>query len=47
MRHLIGQRSMEARAIQGSTLEDLLRKFFNYVPELREHALQPASELAE
>lgn len=41
MRHLIGERSLEARASQGETLEDLLRKFFNYVPELREHALQP------
>lgn len=41
LRHTIGQRSLTAYAREGDTFEALLRKFFNYVPELRADCLQP------
>ncbi len=41
MRQLAGWRTIKAKAREADTLEALLRKFFNYVPQLRAEALQP------
>lgn len=41
LRVTAGQRELMARAHEGDTLESLLRKFFNYVPELRADCLRP------
>ena len=41
LRQVVGQRTLSASAHSGDTLESLLRKFFNYVPELRADCLQP------
>ena len=41
LRQTVGQRTLIATAHSGDTLESLLRKFFNYVPELRADCLQP------
>jgi len=41
LRQTVGQRALTACAHPGETLETLLRKFFNYVPELRADCLQP------
>lgn len=41
LRHVTGQNKLTACAHRGDTLESLLRKFFNYVPELRADCLQP------
>jgi molybdopterin converting factor small subunit len=41
LRHMVGRRSLTTYAHEGDTLEVLLRKFFNYVPELRADCLQP------
>lgn len=41
LRHIVGRRSLTPYAHEGDTLETLLRKFFNYVPELRDECLQP------
>lgn len=47
LRHMAGRRLLAARAHAGETVEDLLRKFFNYVPELRAEALQPVWQSEE
>jgi len=41
LRATAGVRELTARAYEGATLETLLRKFFNYVPELRADCLRP------
>lgn len=41
LRQLAGWRTINASASEGDTLEDLLRKFFNYAPQLRSAALKP------
>ncbi len=41
LRATAGWRELGARAHQGDTLETLLRKFFNYAPELRADCLRP------
>jgi molybdopterin converting factor small subunit len=41
LRQQVGRRALTAYAREGDTLETLLRKFFNYVPELRADCLRP------
>lgn len=41
MRQLAGWRSTKAAASKGDTLQTMLQKFFNYVPQLRAEALRP------
>lgn len=41
MRQLAGWRKIEVSASNNDTLETALRKFFNYVPQLRSEALKP------
>ncbi len=41
LRQVAGRRTLTAYAREGDTLGSLLRKFFNYVPELRADCLQP------
>jgi hypothetical protein len=41
MRQLAGWRTIKGTASEGETLEVVLRKFFNYVPQLRAEALRP------
>jgi molybdopterin converting factor small subunit len=41
MRKLAGWRTIKASASEGDTLEAMLRKFFNYAPQLRTEALRP------
>ncbi|MFN2134909.1 MAG: hypothetical protein ACK2UK_03090, partial [Candidatus Promineifilaceae bacterium] len=47
MRHLAGTRMLTARASASDSLEELLRKFFNYVPQLRNAALKPVWHSSE
>jgi molybdopterin converting factor small subunit len=41
IRPLVGQQQIEITVRQGSTVADLLRKFFNYYPHIRAEALDP------
>jgi molybdopterin converting factor small subunit len=41
LRLVAGQRMLTAAASPGETMESLLRRFFNYVPELRADCLRP------
>ena len=41
MRQLAGWHKLRAAAHEGDDLEEILRKFFNYLPQLRAEALQP------
>ena len=41
LRLVAGQRALTARAASGETMESLLRRFFNYLPELRADCLRP------
>lgn len=41
LRQTAGQRSIPAAARSGETMASLLRRFFNYVPELRAECLRP------
>jgi molybdopterin converting factor small subunit len=41
MRSVIGKRELTAYTKDGNTVEDILRKFFNYYPRARTEALQP------
>ena len=41
MRGIIGKRELTGHTKDGSPVEDILRKFFNYYPQARAEALQP------
>ncbi len=41
LRLVAGQRALTAAATPGETMESLLRRFFNYLPELRADCLRP------
>lgn len=41
MRNIVGSRELKAHTEEGSPVEDVLRKFFNYYPQARAEALRP------
>lgn len=41
LREMAGQATLPVRAAAGDTLEDVLRRFFNYSPQVRAETLQP------
>lgn len=41
LRQVAGRQKFDACAVEGDTLETLLRKFFNYVPQMRADCLRP------